>query len=101
MDLSFPPLRMRAFHGRVQRLLTGAATAALLVVAVPAPEVAAPTPSITITDVTVTFAPLDVSETVQVTVNGDNTFERDETFAVALSNATGALIGTCRGSLRS
>jgi hypothetical protein len=54
MDLSFPPFRMRAFHGRVQRLVTGAVAAALLVVVVPAPATAAPTPSITITDVTVT-----------------------------------------------
>jgi disulfide oxidoreductase YuzD len=46
---------------------------------------------------TVTFAPLDVSETVDVTVNGDGTFERDETFALDLSNATGAPIGDARG----
>ena len=37
MDLSSPPFRMRAFHGRVQRLVTGAAAAALLAVLVPAP----------------------------------------------------------------
>ena len=45
---------MRAFHGPVQRLLTGIVAAALLVVAVPAPATAAPTPSITITNVAVT-----------------------------------------------
>ena len=54
MDLSFPPFRMRAFHGRVRRLLTGAVAAALLVVVMPLPATAAPTPSVTITDVTVT-----------------------------------------------
>jgi hypothetical protein len=42
---------------------------------------------------TVTFAPLDVSETVQVTVYGDGTYEGDETFGVDLSNASGAPIG--------
>jgi large repetitive protein len=54
MDLSFPPFRMRAFHGRVQRLLAGAVGAGLLLLAVPVPATAAPTPSVTITDVTVT-----------------------------------------------
>ena len=54
MDLSFPPFRMRAFHGRVQRLVTGAVAAALLVVLMPVPATAAPTPSVTISDVTVT-----------------------------------------------
>jgi large repetitive protein len=54
MDLSFPPFRMRAFHGHLQRLLTGIVAAALLLVAVPAPATAAPTPNVTITDVTVT-----------------------------------------------
>jgi len=55
MDLSFPPFRIRAFHGHVQRLVTGAVAAALLVVLMPVPATAAPpTPSITITDVTVT-----------------------------------------------
>ena len=54
MDVSFPPFRMRAFHGRVQRLVTGAAAAALLVVLVPAPATAAPTPNVAISDVTVT-----------------------------------------------
>ena len=54
MDLSFPPFRMRTFHGRVQRLVTGAVAAAVLVVVMPVPATAAPTPSVTITDVTVT-----------------------------------------------
>ena len=54
MDLSFPPFRMRAFHGHVQRLVTAAVAAALLVVVMPVPATAAPTPSVTITDVTVT-----------------------------------------------
>jgi hypothetical protein len=46
---------------------------------------------------TVTFAPFDTSETVQVTVNGDDTFEPDETFALDLSNASGAPIGDAQG----
>jgi large repetitive protein len=46
---------------------------------------------------TVTFAPTDTSETVQVTVNGDGTFEPDETFALDLSNASGAPIGDPQG----
>ena len=46
---------------------------------------------------TVTFAALDTSETVQVTLNGDGTYERDETVALDLSNATGAPIGDAQG----
>jgi hypothetical protein len=38
---------------------------------------------------TVTFAPGDTSQTVTVQVNGDTTFEPNETFFVNLSNATG------------
>jgi len=45
----------------------------------------------------VTFAPMDVSEIVQVTVNGDNTFEGDETFGLDLSNNVGAPIGDLEG----
>ncbi len=46
---------------------------------------------------TITFAPLDVSETVSITVGGDANYERDETFTVDLSNATGAPIGDVQG----
>jgi hypothetical protein len=46
---------------------------------------------------TVTFAPLDTSETVGISVNGDGTFEGDETFALDLSNASGAPIGDVQG----
>ena len=46
---------------------------------------------------TVTFDPLDTSETVEVSVNGDGTYEADETFSVELSNASGAPIGDVRG----
>jgi Calx-beta domain len=46
---------------------------------------------------TVTFAPLDTSETVQIPVNGDDTFEPHETFTLALSNASGAPIGDEQG----
>jgi Calx-beta domain-containing protein len=70
MDLSFPPVRIRVFHGRVQqRLLTGIVAAALLVVVVPAPAMAAPTPTVTISDATVaegTGASTTASFTIQV-----------------------------------
>ena len=46
---------------------------------------------------TVTFDPLDTSETVEIAVNGDGTYEADETFSVELSNASGAPIGDVRG----
>jgi hypothetical protein len=46
---------------------------------------------------TVTFTPMDVSETVLVTVNGDTTYERDETLAVDLTNGAGAPVGDTRG----
>jgi large repetitive protein len=49
------------------------------------------------TNGTVTFAPLDTSETVEITVNEDGTFEHDETMAVNLSNASGAPIGDTQG----
>ena len=45
----------------------------------------------------VTFAPQDTSETVLITVNGDGTYEPDETLALDLSNATGAPIGDSQG----
>jgi hypothetical protein len=46
---------------------------------------------------TVTFAPMEVSKLVPVTVNGDGTFEGNETFALDLSNASGAPIGDAQG----
>jgi hypothetical protein len=49
------------------------------------------------TNGTVLFAPLDTSETVEITVNDDGTFENDETMAVNLSNASGAPIGDAQG----
>jgi hypothetical protein len=49
------------------------------------------------TNGTVTFAPLATSESVEITVNEDGTFERDETMAVNLSNASGAPIGDTQG----
>ena len=49
------------------------------------------------TNGTVTFAPLDTSETVVITVNEDATFEHDETMALNLSNASGAPIGDAQG----
>jgi hypothetical protein len=42
---------------------------------------------------TVTFAPLDVSESVVVDVFGDVTYERDETVVLELSNPTNAPLG--------
>ncbi|HEX4941902.1 MAG TPA: Calx-beta domain-containing protein, partial [Actinomycetota bacterium] len=49
------------------------------------------------TNGTVTFASMDTSETVEITVNEDGTFEHDETLAVNLSNASGAPIGDTQG----
>jgi hypothetical protein len=46
---------------------------------------------------TVTFASGDTSETVTVTVNGDNTFEPNEDFFVNLSNPVGADISDGQG----
>jgi hypothetical protein len=46
---------------------------------------------------TVTFAPMNTSETVEITVNGDGTYEGAETLALDLSNATGAPIGDAQG----
>jgi large repetitive protein len=45
---------------------------------------------------TVTFASLDTSEPITVTVNGDALYERDETVVIELSNATNAPIGRPR-----
>jgi hypothetical protein len=49
------------------------------------------------TNGTVTFAPNDTLETVQITVNDDATFEHDETMALNLANASGAPIGDAQG----
>ncbi len=46
---------------------------------------------------TVTFAPMDTSETVWITVYGDTTYERNETLMLDLSNGQGAPIGDVRG----
>src|SRR5207249_11523141 len=46
---------------------------------------------------TLTFAPGVSTQPVSVTVNGDTTFEPDETFGVKLSSATNAIIGTAQG----
>jgi large repetitive protein len=46
---------------------------------------------------TVTFAPMDTSETVLITVYGDTTYERNETLMLDLSNGQGAPIGDVRG----
>ena len=43
---------------------------------------------------TLNFTPGQTVKTVDVTVNGDTTFELDETFTVQLSNASGATIGS-------
>jgi hypothetical protein len=47
---------------------------------------------------TLTFVPGDTSQTIDVTVNGDATFENDEGFTVDLSNATNASIGDGTGA---
>src|SRR4029078_9706243 len=47
---------------------------------------------------TLNFAATDVSKTITVLVNGDNSFEMDETFNVHLSNPSGATIGDADGT---
>ncbi|HEV2883461.1 MAG TPA: Calx-beta domain-containing protein, partial [Pyrinomonadaceae bacterium] len=47
---------------------------------------------------TVTFVPGDTSETVNVSVNGDTTFEADETFTVQLSSPSNATIADADGA---
>lgn len=51
---------------------------------------------------TVTFAPGVVSQVVNVAVIGDTSYEPDETFAVTLSNVSGATIGraTATGTIK-
>jgi len=44
-----------------------------------------------------TFAPGETSKSVSVTVNGDTTYELDETFVVNLSGATGANVADGQG----
>ena len=46
----------------------------------------------------VTFAAGETTKTVDVTVNGDATVEKNETFNLALSAATGATIADATGS---
>jgi CSLREA domain-containing protein len=46
---------------------------------------------------TVTFNPGDTSKTIGITINGDQTFEPNETFSVNLSNATNATISDSQG----
>ncbi|MEA2439983.1 MAG: hypothetical protein QOH76_1407 [Thermoleophilaceae bacterium] len=47
---------------------------------------------------TLTFAPGQTSKSVSVEINGDRTFEADETFTVKLSNASGAPISSGTGT---
>jgi serralysin len=44
-----------------------------------------------------TFAPSETTKTVSVTINGDSTFEADETFFVNLSTASSATISDSQG----
>lgn len=45
----------------------------------------------------VSFAPLETTKTITVSVQGDVVIERDETFTVNLTNASGATIGDSQG----
>jgi hypothetical protein len=47
---------------------------------------------------TLTFLPADTTKQITVLVNGDTTFEPDETFTVHLSNANGATISDADGT---
>ena len=58
----------------------------------------APSDYTAITTSTLTFAPEDATKTVTVLVNGDMTFEPDETFTVHLSNPANATISDADGT---
>jgi hypothetical protein len=58
----------------------------------------APSDYTAITTTTLTFAPGDATKTVTVLVNGDTTFESDETFTVHLSNPVNATISDADGT---
>jgi hypothetical protein len=58
----------------------------------------APSDYTAITTATLTFAPGDATRTVTVLVNGDTTFESDETFTVHLSNPVNATISDADGT---
>lgn len=47
---------------------------------------------------TLTFAPGETSKTIAVTVNGDTTFESNETYFVNLSNPSGATLSDSQGT---
>ena len=47
---------------------------------------------------TLTFGPAETTKQITVLVNGDTTFEADETFTVHLSNASGATISNADGT---
>ena len=47
----------------------------------------------------VTFSPGQLTATVTILVNGDTTYEPDETFTVTLSNPTGLSLGTATGTV--
>lgn len=51
----------------------------------------------TATSGTLTFAPGQTQQTLSVTVNGDTTYEPDETFTVNLGNPTNATLGVGQG----
>ena len=58
----------------------------------------APSDYTAISTTTLTFLPGDTTKTITVLVNGDTTYEPDETFAVHLSNPTNATITTADGT---
>ena len=58
----------------------------------------APSDYTAIPTTTLTFLPGDTTKQITVLVNGDTTFEADETFTVHLSGATNATIGTADGT---
>jgi hypothetical protein len=47
---------------------------------------------------TLTFAPGEVSAAIDVTVNGDTTFESDEDFSAVIANAANAVLGDDTGT---
>jgi large repetitive protein len=88
MDLGSRISRLRAFHGRLWRVVAGAAAASVLLVAVPSPAAAVPTPSVTITDVAVTEgtgSAVNASFTIQA-----NPRPRASTLQVSWATAPGS-----------
>lgn len=76
--------------------LSAAAAAPVTVVYATAGGTATPGSDYTAKSGTVTFAPGQTAQTIDVTIVGDTTFESNETFLLQLTSATGATIATAQ-----